>query len=51
MLKLLIEQEQADDTIVDNRGQSAADVAKDEQTLRVLRGRYFIRSRSSYLDI
>lgn len=44
VLKLLIEQEEADDTAVDDHGQSAADVAKDEHTLHVLRGRFFVRS-------
>jgi ankyrin repeat protein len=38
VLKLLVEQDGADDTILDDRGQSALDVAKDQRTLGVLRG-------------
>ncbi|KAF8603225.1 hypothetical protein BDV93DRAFT_493906 [Ceratobasidium sp. AG-I] len=37
ILKLLMEQEDADDTIVDGQGKTAVDVAKDEHTLHTLR--------------
>ncbi|KAG9093089.1 hypothetical protein FS749_015118 [Ceratobasidium sp. UAMH 11750] len=37
VLKLLLDQDGADDTIVDDHGQSVLDVAKDQRTLDVLR--------------
>ncbi|QRW05886.1 oxysterol binding protein [Ceratobasidium sp. AG-Ba] len=38
VLRLLIEQDGADDTITDDHGQSPADVAKDQRTLDTIRG-------------
>ncbi|KAJ1310654.1 hypothetical protein OPQ81_009183 [Rhizoctonia solani] len=55
ILKVLIEQDGADDTILDTRGRSAMDLAKDQKTLNALRDsqetfrRGFLSALSRYI--
>ncbi|CAE6392899.1 unnamed protein product [Rhizoctonia solani] len=55
ILKILLDQDAADDTILDNRNRSAVDLAKDQKTLNVLRDsqeafrRGFLTALSHYI--
>ncbi|KAG9084091.1 hypothetical protein FRC07_013717, partial [Ceratobasidium sp. 392] len=50
VLKLLLDQDGADDTILDDHGQSTLDVAKDQRTLDVIRGNPASTSASAELS-